>query len=112
MKRGEIWSINLDPTIGSEIRKTRPALVLSIDAAGALPLRVIIPFTGWKDHFSSAPWLVRVAPDDGNGLLKESAADTIQVRSVSEDRFVDRLGVLSEPDVRRIEDSVRLVLGL
>ncbi len=112
MKRGEIWSINLDPTVGLEIRKTRPALILSVNAVGALPVRVIVPFTGWKDHFSSAPWLVRVRPDDGNGLTKESAADTMQMRSVSEHRFVDQLGVLGETDFDQIVNGVRLILGL
>ena len=112
MTRGEVWSINLDPAFGSEIRKTRPAAILSIDAAGALPLRVIIPFTGWKAHFSQAPWLVAISVDGRNGLVKESAADAVQVRSVSELRFVERLGVLSESDLDRIESAVRVVLGL
>jgi len=48
MKRGEIWRINLDPSIGAEIRKTRPALVVSIDAIGALPLRVVVPILAGK----------------------------------------------------------------
>ncbi|TVQ28300.1 MAG: type II toxin-antitoxin system PemK/MazF family toxin [Spirochaetaceae bacterium] len=112
MTRGEVWSINLDPTVGSEIRKTRPAAILSIDATGALPLRVIVPFTGWKTHFSQAPWLVHVISDRENGLAKDSAADTVQVRSISELRFVERLGVLSASDLGRIEDAIRLVLGL
>ena len=112
MRRGEVWSINLDPTIGSEIRKTRPALVMSVDAAGALPLRVVAPFTSWKDHFVSAPWLVRIVPDTRNGLVRDSAADTIQIRSVSERRFAERLGELSEQDLTRVEEGVRIVLGM
>ncbi len=43
MKRGEIWLINLDPTIGAEIRKTRPAVIVNRDGLGVLPLRVIVP---------------------------------------------------------------------
>ncbi|MDO9130198.1 MAG: type II toxin-antitoxin system PemK/MazF family toxin, partial [Anaerolineales bacterium] len=42
MKRGEIWLINLDPTIGAEIKKTRPALIVCSDAVGILPLKVIV----------------------------------------------------------------------
>ena len=83
MKRGEIWRINLDPSIGAEIRKTRPALILSIDAIGSLPLRVVVPITGWKDKFTQATWLVRIEPDSANNLEKPSAVDTFQVRSVS-----------------------------
>jgi len=112
MKRGEIWRINLDPSIGAEIRKTRPALILSVDAIGALPLRVVVPITGWKDKFTQATWLVHLEPDVTNNLDKPSAADAFQVRSVSETRFVDLLGTVSAADMARVEDAVRIVLGL
>ncbi len=58
MNRGEIWLINLDPTIGAEIKKTRPAVIVSSDAVGILPLRVIIPLTEWKENYSQAAWMV------------------------------------------------------
>jgi mRNA interferase MazF len=47
MRRGEVWLINLDPTVGSEIQKTRPAVIVNDDAIGILPLRVIVPITAW-----------------------------------------------------------------
>ena len=50
MKRGEIWQVNLDPTIGAEIQKSRPAVIVSDDSIGILPLKVIVPVTGWKPH--------------------------------------------------------------
>ncbi len=53
MKRGEIWLINLDPTVGSEIRKTRPAVLVQDDAIGILPLRVIVPITDYISPLSS-----------------------------------------------------------
>ena len=112
MKRGEIWRINLDPSIGAEIRKTRPALILSVDAIGSLPLRVVVPITGWKDKFAQATWLVRLEPDKNNKLDKLSAADTFQLRSVSETRFVDLIGTLSDADMARVKDAVHIVLGL
>ena len=112
MKRGDIWRINLDPSIGAEIRKTRPALILSVDAIGALPLRVVVPITEWKDKFAHATWLVRLEPDITNNLDKPSAADTFQVRSVSENRFVELLGTASSADMGRVEDALRIVLGL
>jgi mRNA interferase MazF len=94
VKRGEVWLINLDPTIGAEIKKSRPAIIVSDDAIGILPLKVIVPMTEWKEHYAGAPWLVRLLPDSENGLEKPSAADAFQVRSVSEKRFVRRLGKL------------------
>jgi mRNA interferase MazF len=45
MQRGEVWLINLDPTIGAELRKTRPAIIVNDDAIGILPLKVIVPVT-------------------------------------------------------------------
>ena len=96
MLRGEVWLINLDPTVGQEIRKTRPAVIVSDDSIGVLPLKVIVPLTEWKDRYALAPWLVRVAPASDNGLEKPSAADAFQVRSVAQQRFVRRLGRLTD----------------
>jgi mRNA interferase MazF len=45
MKRGEIWLINLEPTIGAEIKKSRPAIIVNDDALGKLPLKIIVPLT-------------------------------------------------------------------
>ncbi len=110
MKRGEIWVVNLDPTIGSEIRKTRPAVIVSSDLIGTLPLKVIVPLTEWKDRFINANWMVRIAPDAQNGLTKPSAADGLQVRSISEQRLIRKLGVLSQTQVAQIIQAVLNVL--
>jgi len=60
MHRGEIWLINLDPTVGAEIKKSRPAIIVNVDEVGVLPLRIIVPITEWKEHYSQAPWLVKI----------------------------------------------------
>ena len=62
MRRGEVWLINLDPTVGSEIKKTRPAVIVNDDAIGILPLRVIVPITAWQERYAVAPWMVRLDP--------------------------------------------------
>jgi mRNA interferase MazF len=110
MKRGEIWLVNLDPTIGSEIRKTRPAVIISSDLVGILPLKIVVPFTDWKDRYASAAWIVRIDPDDNNGLSKSSAADGLQVRSVSHIRLAKRLGALTPLQVAQIVQAVVNVL--
>ncbi len=112
MNRGEIWLINLDPTIGAEIRRTRPAAVVNEDAIGILPLRVIVPITEWKDQYSLAPWLVRLEPDVDNRLDKTSAADAFQVRSVSQARFVRIIGNLSDSAMQEIIKALAVVLGI
>ena len=62
MRRGEVWLVNLDPTIGAEIKKTRPAAIVNDDAVGILPLKVIVPITEWRDRYTIAPWMVRLEP--------------------------------------------------
>ena len=52
-KRGEIWLVNFDPTVGAEIRKIRPAVVISSNAADRLPIKLVAPITDWKPIFCS-----------------------------------------------------------
>lgn len=112
LSRSEVWLVNLDPTIADEIHKTRPAVIVSRDAIGVLALRVVVPLTAWQTRFDGCDWLVRVNPDDGNGLDKPSAADTFQVRSISERRFVRRLGQLASDDMSRVAAGLRAVFDL
>ncbi len=112
MKRGEIWLINLDPTVGAQIKKKRPAIVVSVDTIGILPLKVIVPVTVWKQVYQEAPWMVRLEPDSDNNLEKLSCVDTFQVRSVSQRRFVGLLGKTSPITMREIENALAKVLGL
>jgi mRNA interferase MazF len=59
ISKGEVWLVNLDPTIGDEIQKLRPAIVVNRDALGVLALRVIVPITGWQNDLKDATgWCV------------------------------------------------------
>lgn len=111
MRKGEIWLINLDPTLGAEIRNKRPAVIISEDAIGILPLRVIVPLTDWKERYAIAPWMVPITPNAQNGLTKSSAADAFQVRSVSQERFVQRMGALDNNQLEQILKAVKIVIG-
>ena len=110
MQRGEIWLVNLDPNVGSEIQKTRPAVIVSSDLVGVLPLKIIVPLTEWKERYSAAAWMVRIDPDNQNGLSKPSAADGLQVRSVSIQRLVKRVGILPPLKVAQIIQAISNVL--
>lgn len=111
MLKGEVWLINLDPTIGAEIQKTRPAIIINENAIGILPLRVIVPLTDWKERYQIAPWMIRIDPEPANGLSKTSAADAFQIHSVSQARFVNRLGRISSDQLREILRAVQTVIG-
>lgn len=112
MKQGEIWLINLDPTIGAEIKKKRPAVIVSNNALGRLPLKVIVPITDWKSRYEIAPWMVRVIADSDNNLTKDSTADCFQVRSVSHERFVKKMGVISGSIMDDIKNGLAIVLSI
>lgn len=112
MRKGEIWLINLDPTIGAEIHKTRPAIIVSADEIGILPLRVIVPLTDWKDRYGIAPWMVRIDEDQINRLKKPSAADAFQIRSVSQSRFVSYVGIISSAHLEAVLKAIQTVIGV
>jgi mRNA interferase MazF len=112
MQKGEIWRINLDPTIGAEIQKTRPAIIVNEDAIGILPLRVIVPITEWTDRYGVAPWMIRISPTPENGLTKISSADTFQIRSVSTARFVECIGQISPSTLDKVLEGIKVVVGI
>jgi len=101
-KRSEIWLVDLDPTQGQELQKTRPVVVISSDLFAAIPIRIVIPITSWQQKFTSRPFMVQVSPTANNGLDKDSAANVLQIRSLSTQRFVKCLGQLESELVAEI----------
>ena len=109
-KRGEVWLVNFDPTVGAEIRKTRPAVVISSDAIGRLPIKLIAPITDWKAYYASNIWHVLVQPDSSNGLSKTSAVDALQLRGIDTQRFIRKLGQLSAMTMEEITIAIAAVI--
>jgi mRNA interferase MazF len=112
MKQNEVWLINLDPTVGAEIKKTRPAIIVNDNALGKLPLKIIVPVTDWKDRYEIAPWMVKIEADNRNGFTKDSSADCFQIRSVSQDRFVKQIGEVSDVIMDEIRIGLSKVLSI
>jgi mRNA interferase MazF len=109
-RRGEIWLVNFNPTSGDEIRKTRPAIVLSSDAVGVLNLKIVVPLTAWRPEREKLLWLVTLIPDKENGLEKKSSADLLQVRSVSVNRFIRKLGNTRALQMEELLQALAIVL--
>lgn len=109
-RRGEIWLVALDPTRGAEIRKTRPVVVVSADAVGVLPVKLVVPLTGRKPYHRGLIWLVPVDSTHGTGLDKPSTADVLQLRSVALERFVAHLGQLPAILVDEIAAAIAAVV--
>lgn len=95
-KRGEIWLVDLNPTRGQEIQKTRPVIIISSDLFERIALKIAIPITSWQSKFSDRPFMVRIDANEDNGLEFDSAGNILQIRSLSTDRFVKRLGQVSQ----------------
>ncbi len=105
VRRGEVWSVNLDPTHGSEIRKTRPAVVLTVDALNRARPTVVVPLSTGP---SPRPPIVVATASTGAG----SVAVCDQVRTVDKSLLTRRVGQLAAADLHAVEDGVRVVLGL
>ena len=110
MRQGEIWEINLSPTVGAEIKKKRPAVIINDDAIGILPLKVIVPITAWKDRYHGAIWMVRIDPDSKNNLSKLSAIGTFQIRSISTKRLARKVGSVSSNVLDQVKTAIKAVI--
>ncbi len=109
-KRGKIWIVNLEPTKGAEIQKTRPVVVVGSDGLGKLPLRLIAPITGWKSEFESNIWHIKIEPNSMNHLNKISAVDVLQLRGIDIQRFVSRMGITSAQKMEEIATAISAVV--
>ncbi|MEN2996928.1 MAG: type II toxin-antitoxin system PemK/MazF family toxin [Acetomicrobium sp.] len=108
--RGEIWLVDLNPVCGHEQPGRRPALVVSVDGFnhGPAGLVIVIPITT-KDK--SIPLHVGVFPPEG-GLNEQSFIKCEDVRSVAKERLVRCLGRVEEGTLAKVEDRLRILLGL
>ncbi|MEX2379957.1 MAG: type II toxin-antitoxin system PemK/MazF family toxin [Vicingaceae bacterium] len=112
MKQTKIWIKNIDPTVAEEIKKTRPPIIVNDNALGKLPLKVIVPLTDWKEKYNQAPWMVKVNADFQNNLIKNSSADCFQIRSISKNRIIKKIGVINDHTLENIKVSLSKVLSI
>jgi mRNA interferase MazF len=111
-KKAEIWLVNLEPTLGVEIKKIRPVVVINSNAIGKLPLKLIAPITDWKNYYSKNSWHVQIIPNSTNNLTKISAVDALQLRGVDIQRFLKKIGFLSEEEMLKIAISIITVIDV
>ena len=108
-RRGDVWLVNFDLTLGAEIRKTRPALILQNDVSNEhSPITIVAAITSTP---RLTPTRVRVVADE-SGLRVDSVVALNQIRSVDHRRLVRHLGAVDSKTMALVDDALRISLGL
>ncbi|MGI8990476.1 MAG: type II toxin-antitoxin system PemK/MazF family toxin [Bryobacteraceae bacterium] len=111
-RRGEIYVTSLDPTLGREIQKTRPALVIQNDVSNRLTqITIVAPITSTV-RFPLNPVHVLLGANEATGLSVTPVALLNQIRAVDRKRLVTRLGVVDADALDRVEEAIKISLGL
>jgi mRNA interferase MazF len=110
-QRGDIYLVHFDPTVGHEIQKTRPAVVIQNDISNRHSPITIVAAISSQFSEPSFPREVIIEPEE-SGLPKRSAVIVNQIRSVDRKRLVARVGRLSASSVRRVDEALKISLGL
>lgn len=116
-KRGEIWWLDPDAyhddpdnTIGEEIVKRRPYVVISSDAFLNQGVRLVVPFTSWQDKFEAMDFHFFVAANSNNNLRNDSSLNVLQTRCVSTLRFEEYIGRLSQSEMDEVAELLAFII--
>ncbi len=111
VKRGDIWLVNLDPTVGHEIRKSRPAVIIQNDLGNKYsPITIIAPIT--SQGIEKVYPIEVIVDKKSSGLEKTSKVLLNQIRAIDKRRLIKRLGKVDYETMVKIDASIKISLGL
>ena len=111
INQGEIWMVNFEPSVGNEIQKFRPAIVVNDDRIGRFGIKIVVPITQWKEHYIDYPWIIKIIPDDINGLSKDSSIECFQIKSFAVDRFDKKIGEIDKLLLLQVHQTIAKTLN-
>lgn len=111
LKRGQVWVVNFDPTVGSEIKKIRPAVILQNDIGNRYSPVTIVAALSSQFGPSLYPTEVPIEPPEG-GLKERSVVLLNQIRSIDKKRLVSNMGTLSAEIMQKVDVALRISVGL
>ena len=111
INQGEIWMVNFEPSIGSEIQKLRPAIVVNDDRISRFGIKIVVPITKWKEQYINYPWIIKIIPDDINKLSKDSSIECFQIKSFAVDRFDKKIGEIDKSLLFQIHTTIAKTLN-
>ena len=109
---GSIWLVSFDPSVGAEIRKTRPAVIVSGTAFNRRRKLTVLPITSSSPNERLLPVVVAVSPNAGNGLTTDSYIVCVDPMTFDKQRLVKRLGLLDLERIEQVQSVLRSYLDL
>ena len=111
VKRGDIWLVSLDPTIGHEIKKSRPAVIIQNDLGNKYsPITILAPIT--SQNIEKIYPIEVILAKRGSGLEKDSKVLLNQIRSIDKRRLIKKVSKLDEETMLSVDEALRISLDL
>lgn len=106
----DIWLVEFDPQIGSEIAKTRPAVVINNDLGENFSIKIVVPITSWQDKFKQSMFYLKLKNYAKFGLDNPSCVNCFQLKSFSVERFKRKIGEIDDKTLFEIHQIVANIL--
>ena len=112
MNPGDIYTVNFNSRSGDTSNKAIPVVILSEGHDRYLKQAIVAPVIDWEHHLDKNPFFVALEPDSFRGLETRSMIDCYQLRVVSHERFMKKIGTISKDEMNQVKKSISLILNI